>query len=133
MAKVGVVSSVFNLAVRLALVMRWCCNMCLRKGLRAVRMIASQRMQVYSLCAACLWVSRERGLVRVLSHTEQVNRLVVANAEEGKVAMEEKEEEERGCASMVAEWLDARWLARLDGGRNVGHVGQRRSPCFKRR
>ena len=74
---------------------------------------------------------REKGLGRVLSQTEQVKRLVVANAEEGKLAMEEAEDDERGWASMVAEWLDALWLARLDGGRKVGQVGQRTSPCCR--
>ena len=53
-AKVGLVSSVFSFAVRLALVTRWCCIMCFRKGLRAVSMIASQRMHVCNLWAACL-------------------------------------------------------------------------------
>ena len=62
-AKVGVVSSsVFSFVVRVVLVTRWCCIMCFRNGLRAVRMIASQRMQVYNLCSACRWVSRENGL-----------------------------------------------------------------------
>ena len=74
---------------------------------------------------------REKGLGRVLSQTEQVKRLVVANAEEGKLAMEEAEDDERGWASMVAEWLDARWVARADEGRKVGQVGQRKSPCCR--
>ena len=135
MAKVGVVSSVvFSFAVRFVLVTRWCCIMCLRKGRRAVSMIASQRMHVCNLCAACLWVRREKGLGSVLSQTEQVKRLVVANAEEGKLAMEEVEDDdERGWASMVAEWLAALWLARLAGGRKVGQVGQRKSPCCRSR
>ena len=76
---------------------------------------------------------REKGLGRVLSQTEQVKRLVVANADEGKLAMMEEveDDEERGWASMVAEWLDARWVARADEGRKVGHVGQRKSPCCR--
>ena len=90
-AKVGVVSSsVFSFVVRVVLVTRWCCIMCLRNGFRAVRMIASQRMQVYNLCSACRWVSKENGLGRVFSQTEQVKRFVAAIAVEGKLAMEER-------------------------------------------